>query len=114
MKLSVDLLTPGKSLEEYADRKEYPDEITRKMLLADIFRLAGPAFMELMLTQITSMADLMMVGGLGTWAISAVSLTTQPKYLIMTLFSSLNVGTTALIARYIGMKRQEAANEVLR
>lgn len=84
------------------------------MLLKDVIRIAGPSFIELTLTQLTSMADLMMVGQLGSWAITAVGLTTQPKFLLMTMFQSMNVGSTALVARYKGAGDQRKANSVLR
>lgn len=71
------------------------------------FGIAGPSFVELTLTQLTSMADLMMVGQLGAWAITAVGLTTQPKFLMMTMFMAMNVGATALVARYKGAEQPQ-------
>ena len=60
------------------------------------------------------MVDMMMVGQLGPWALSAVGLTTQPKFLLMTMFMSMNVGATALIARYKGAGNYRRANLILR
>ena len=37
------------------------------MLYSDVVRIAWPSLIELTLTQLTSMVDLMMVGGLGPW-----------------------------------------------
>ena len=51
---------------------------------------------------------------LGAWAISAVGLTTQPKFLVTTVFMALNVGTMALVARYRGANNQEKAKLVMR
>jgi len=64
-----------------------------------------------------SMVDLMMVGSmggkanpqLGTQALAAVGLTTQPKFLLMTAFVAMNTGVTALIARNKGKKDVEQA-----
>ncbi len=94
--------------------KTLPAEVTSKMLYKDITKIAWPSFMELILTQLVSMVDLMMVGGLGAWAITSVGLTNQPKFLMMTAFMSLNVGATALIARHKGEGDPEKANAVLR
>ena len=91
-----------------------PNGVTSKMLYRDVVRIAWPSFVEMMLMQLTSMADLMMVGRLGPWAISAVGLTTQPKFLLSTAFMSLNVGNMALIARNRGAGKQEEAKLVLR
>ncbi|MBR2408708.1 MAG: MATE family efflux transporter [Lachnospiraceae bacterium] len=99
-----------------------PEGVKSKELYKDIVRIAWPSFVELLLTQLVSMADMMMVGGiggeanpqLGVDAITAVGLTTQPKFLLMTAFVALNTGVTALIARYKGQGDKEKANLVLR
>ncbi len=91
-----------------------PLEINSKMLYRDIIRLAWPAFVELILTQLTSMADLIMVGQLGPWAIASVGLSTQPKLLLTTMFMAMNVGATALVARYKGADDYYKANMVLK
>ena len=74
--------------------KKIPSGIKSSELYSDIIRIAWPSFVELLLTQLTSMADLMMVGAMGgktnpeigTQALAAVGLTTQPKFLLMTAF----------------------------
>ena len=53
-------------------------------------------------------------GQLGPWALTAVGLTTQPKFLLMTMFMAMNVGATAMVARYKGAGNQKKADEVLR
>ena len=90
-----------------------PQGVTKKMLLKDIILIAWPSLVELLLTQLTSMADQVMVGRLpgqeGIVALSAVGLATQPKFLLMTMIMSLNVGATAVIARFRGQQNQEKA-----
>ena len=46
--------------------------MTSRELYSDIVGIAWPSLVELLLTQLTSMADLIMVGQLGPWAISSV------------------------------------------
>ena len=94
--------------------KKLPEGVASKDLYLDIVRIAWPSLVELMLTQLASMVDMMMVGRLGAWALSAVGLTTQPKFLLMTMFMALNVGATAMVARYRGAGEQEKANKILR
>jgi putative MATE family efflux protein len=94
--------------------KHLPPEVSSKMLYRDIFHIAWPSFIEFVLTQLASMADMMMVGGLGSWAIAAVGLTVQPKFLLMTMFMAMNVGATALVARAKGEGNQQKANRILR
>ena len=99
-----------------------PEGVRSKELYKDIIHIAWPSFIELLLTQLASMVDMMMVGGiggeanpqLGLDALTAVGLTTQPKFLLMTAFVAMNTGVTALIARYKGQGDKEKANLVLR
>lgn len=113
--LALDFVETGDDrLSEGRVSKKLPQGITSSMLYSDIVRLAWPSLLELTLTQLTSMVDLMMVGGLGAWAITAVGLTTQPKFLLMTMFVAMNVGATAMVARYRGAGEHKKANEILK
>lgn len=102
--------------------KKIPDGVRSKELYQDIIRIAWPSFIELLLTQLASMVDLMMVGSMGgkanpeigTQALAAVGLTTQPKFLLMTAFIAMNTGVTALIARNKGTNDKKQANLVVR
>lgn len=114
-RLALDFVETGDDrLSEGRVSKKLPQGITSSMLYSDIVRLAWPSLLELTLTQLTSMVDLMMVGGLGAWAITAVGLTTQPKFLLMTMFVAMNVGATAMVARYRGAGEHKKANEILK
>ena len=102
--------------------KTLPEGVKAKELYKDIIRIAWPSFVELLLTQLASMVDLMMVGSMGgkshpeigTQALAAVGLTTQPKFLLMTAFVAMNTGVTALIARNRGTNDKKQANLVVR
>lgn len=94
--------------------RQLPPGVSSRMLYKDIVGIAWPSFVELMLTQLASMVDMMMVGQLGPWAISSVGLTNQPKFLMMAMFVAMNVGATALVARYKGAGDKQKANMVLR
>lgn len=91
-----------------------PEGVTSGMLYRDVFRIAWPSFVEMMLSQLASMVDLMMVGQLGAWALSSVGLSTQPRFLCQMVFMAMNVGVTAMIARYRGAGQQEKAKLILR
>lgn len=96
------------------ERKQLTDGATDKILYKDIIRIAWPSLVELTLTSLVSMVDMMMVGGLGPSAISSVSLATQPRFIFMTLLMSLNTGATAVVARARGRGEHERANDILR
>ena len=101
--LALDLVEDGSNIEiKDIKKQELPPNITSKMLYSDIVKIAWPSVVELTLTQLASMVDLMMVGGLGAWALTSVGLTVQPKFLLMIIFMALNVGATAMVARYRG------------
>ncbi|MDD6317212.1 MAG: MATE family efflux transporter [Clostridia bacterium] len=104
----------GAAQQKINTKQPLPEGITSRMLYKDILRIGWPALVELMLTQLTSMADTMMVGRLGAWALSAVGLTMQPKMLLATAFMALNTGTMALVGRYRGAGNQKKARLVLR
>lgn len=116
--LALDLIEMGtdEQNQEMEERvtKQLPQGVTSRMLYEDVVHIAWPSLVELTLSQLASMVDLMMVGQLGAWAISAVGLTTQPKFLLMTMFMALNTGATAMVARYKGAGNREKANEILR
>lgn len=59
------------------------------------------------------LVDSLMVSSLGSYAVAAVGLTTQPKLLGLAFFFALNVSISALVARRRGEQRQSAANETL-
>ncbi|HHY46576.1 MAG TPA: MATE family efflux transporter [Firmicutes bacterium] len=79
-----------------------------------VLQLSGPALAEMLLITLVGMADLIMVGRLGPAAIAAVGLSNQPMLFASGAFMALNVGTTALVARFIGAGRTDAANAVTR
>lgn len=102
--------------------KHLPEGVRSRDLYMDIIRIAWPSFIELLLTQLASMVDLMMVGSMGgkanpqigEQALAAVGMTTQPKFLLMTAFIAMNTGVTALVARSKGQNNKEQANLVVR
>ena len=79
-----------------------------------ILQLMWPALAENVLATLVSMADTIMVSALGTNAINAVSLCTQPRFIVFSAFMALGTGTTALVARAKGAGDREEANQALR
>ena len=71
--------------------------------------LAWPSALESVLIALVSSVDTMMVGGLGAAAISAVGITSQPRFLMMTPIIALNTGVTAIVARRKGEGNIEGA-----
>ena len=72
-----------------------------------------PALCENILATLVSMADTIMVSALGTSAINAVGLCTQPRFIVFSAFMALGTGTTALVARAKGAGNRDEANHAL-
>ncbi|MBU0927137.1 MAG: MATE family efflux transporter [Spirochaetes bacterium] len=81
-------------------------------LYRKVLAIAAPSVVELVLTAMTQFVDTVMVGRLGAYAISAVGLTTQPRFIMLAVFIALNVGATALVARFKGQGDRKAAELV--
>lgn len=82
-------------------------------LFRDTFAIAWPSIVESFLVSLVGFIDTMMVGTLGTYAIAAVGLTTQPKLIGLCFFMSLNTAVSAIVARRKGEGKREKANRVL-
>jgi putative MATE family efflux protein len=90
------------------------DTPSLRELYKQFIAIAWPATVEGALLSVISSADTMMVGTLGSAAIAAVGLTSQPRMILLVLAQSLCVATTALVARRRGEDDQAAANAVLK
>ena len=80
----------------------------------DVLRLALPAMGEQLLSMMVGLVDTFLVGHLGAAPLAAVGLANQWVFLVTSLFGSIAVGSTALIARFVGAREPEQANRVLR
>lgn len=87
---------------------------TEREVYSRAFKISWPCTLETVLVGLVGSVDIMMVGGLGSSAIAAVGLTNQPKYMLLALIRSLNVGVTAISARRKGENDYEGANKCLR
>ena len=77
------------------------------------FHMAWPAVMESFFVSLAGMIDSLMVSSLGSYAVAAVGLTTQPKFIGLCLFIATNVSVSALVARRRGEEDRHGANQVL-
>ncbi len=96
-------------------RVKIKENMTKKEIRSMVVDLAWPSIAEMTLMSLVGIADMIMVGRLGPdigpRAISAVGLSNQPLFFAMAIFRAFNVGTTALVARFMGAEEQESANE---
>lgn len=85
-----------------------------KNAIGNIFRISWPTIVEMLLIAAVSIADTAMVSSIGDEAIAAVGLSTQPRFLLVAVFFSINAGILAIISRRKGEDDQEGANKALR
>jgi putative MATE family efflux protein len=93
------------------DLGEIPPE---RQIIRDTLSVAWPSVLESFFTSLAGVVDTIMVGSLGSYAIAAVGLTNQPKFLGLAVFLSLNVAVSAIVARRKGAGDRESANKVVR
>lgn len=79
-----------------------------------IAAIALPALVELVMSTMFGMVDMMMVGRVSAAGIAAIGLTNQPFMLLLAVFAAVNVGTTTLVAWKIGAQKPEEARQVTR
>ncbi len=77
------------------------------------FKMAWPCVLEALLLCMVNVIDTMMVGTLGTNAIAAVGITSQPKFLLLALTFAMNTGIISVIARRKGADDRKGANIIL-
>ena len=99
-------------MEEGLDQK-----FNKIQLRMNIFHIVWPVFIEVLLGSLFGMVDMMMVGRIpehAAQAVSAVGMTNQPVFLGLSFVQALNVGGTAIIARYYGAKKYKNISLVLK
>ncbi|MDO5018773.1 MAG: MATE family efflux transporter [Lagierella massiliensis] len=77
------------------------------------FEMAWPSVLESFFIAMAGLIDTYMVSSLGSYAVAAVGLTNQPKFIGFTIFFAINVAVSALVARRKGEKNKYKANEAL-
>ncbi len=98
---------------EDANRLPRQPAANTRELLKNTLGMAWPAVLESFFIALAGMIDVKMVSNLGSYAVAAVGLTTQPKFLGLAFFIATNVALSALVARRLGEKRREDANQVM-
>lgn len=86
--------------------------ITEMDLRKSVWLLALPVVARMSLQMLVGLVDTAMVGRIGPAAIAAVGMGNQIVFLLIGLITAFSIGTTALVARYIGAKRRKDAQDV--
>ena len=82
-------------------------------MMREILKIGIPAMLESVVGVIVMTLDTAMIACLGKGAVSAVSLTAQPKLILFAIFYALGTTTSVFVAQAYGKKNPEEANRVL-
>lgn len=81
--------------------------------IKEAFQMAWPAVTESFFVALAGMVDSLMVSSLGAYAVAAVGLTTQPKFIALAMFIAMNVAVSAVVARRRGQDDRYGANQTM-
>lgn len=93
-------------------KKNYLSMLSKNPTINDVINIAWPVLVELLMGSLFGMIDMIMLGrisdnSVAAASVSAVGMTNQPLFLGLSLVQALNVGGTALVARYLGSNHKE-------
>ena len=98
--------------EQQTKRKEEKIKHSKENIRITL-QMAWPSIVESFFVAFAGLVDSLMVSSMGAYAVAAVGLTTQPKFVGLALFFATNVAISALVARRRGEEKQEEANRIL-
>lgn len=76
-------------------------------------QIAWPSVLESFFIALAGLIDTFMVSSLGSSAVAAIGLTTQPKFIALSFFIAISVSVSALVARRKGEEDKKAANQTM-
>lgn len=105
------LFDPARVLKNEPAAGEIPPVLS---LLKDTISVAWPSIVESFLIALVGFIDTIMVSALGSYAIAAVGLTQQPKFIGLCFFMAMSTAISAIVARRRGEDNRESAVRILR
>lgn len=105
------LFDPARVLKNEPAAGEIPPV---RSLLKDTISVAWPSIVESFLIALVGFIDTIMVSALGSYAIAAVGLTQQPKFIGLCFFMAMSTAISAIVARRRGEDNRESAVRILR
>ena len=92
-------------------RNKRPD-MTNGNITKTLIVLSAPIILSMLLHTAFNIIDAIFIGRLSSDALAAITLTFPIIFFIIAIGSGIRIGTTALIARYIGAKKIDEARQV--
>lgn len=76
-------------------------------------QIAWPSVLESFFISLAGLIDTFMVSSIGSSAVAAIGLTTQPKFIALSIFIAIAVSVSALVARRKGEEDKKTANQTM-
>ncbi len=99
-------------MEEHRKIKRSKPELTEGSIVKNVWYLTLPMMVGILLHNTFNIVDMIFVGRLGPAAIAAVSINGILLGVIWTLIMGISVGTVAMVARSVGARRFEEADNI--
>ena len=98
----------------YIKPNEVEGEIPKfKKVSKDVMKIVWPSMLEGFLVALVTMFDGIQVSGIGNNANSAVTITKQPIFLMISFITAINIALTAIVSRRYGENNKEAVNKTM-
>ncbi|SMF21242.1 putative efflux protein, MATE family [Alteromonadaceae bacterium Bs31] len=91
----------------------FPALTASRAFWLSVVTLALPVALQMLLQSLLGMADVLMVGQLGSSAIAAVGLAAKLHFLLLVLMAGFGAGCSVLVAQYSGAKDHAACQRVV-
>ena len=98
----------------YVEQDKIEGEIPKfKKVAKDVMKIVWPSMLEGFLVALVTMFDGIQVAGISNYANSAVTITKQPIFLMISFIVAINIALTAIVSRRYGEGNQEAVNKTM-
>ena len=98
----------------YVEKDKIEGEIPKfKKVAKDVMKVVWPSMLEGFLVALVTMFDGIQVSSIGNDANSAVTITKQPIFLMLSFITAINIAITAIVSRRYGEKDQAAVNKTM-
>ena len=99
---------------KYVEPDKVEGEIPKfKKVAKDVMKIVWPSMLEGFLVALVTMFDGIQVSGIGNNANSAVTITKQPIFLMISFIVAINIALTAIVSRRYGENNREAVNKTM-
>ncbi len=98
----------------YLKPEEIEGEIPKfKKVAKDVMKIVWPSMLEGFLVALVTMFDGIQVASIGNNANSAVTITKQPIFLMISFITAINIALTAIVSRRYGENDKESVNKAM-